>query len=95
MEAPKEILEVVQSQMTETVVEKVSEGIAGNVAIGVLGAAVPVAGLVMLGGKLVDWFSSSNDGAEEALKEWEKTQSTPISGEEAHGFVNGYRWAKK
>lgn len=60
MEAPKEILEVVQSQMTEVVVEEVAEGVAGNVAIGILGAAVPIAGLAMLGGKLVSWFSSSD-----------------------------------
>ena len=31
--------------------------------------------------------------AEQALKEWEKTETFPVSSVEAHGFINGFKWA--
>ena len=33
--------------------------------------------------------------AEQALQEWIKTQSLPVSDVEEHGFINGYNWALK
>lgn len=33
--------------------------------------------------------------AEQALKEWESTESLPVSEVEQHGFINGFRWAIK
>ncbi|CAB4132220.1 hypothetical protein UFOVP139_35 [uncultured Caudovirales phage] len=89
MEVPKEVVEIAE--------EKAAEAVLGTSVLTVLGAAIPVVGIAALGAKLVsNWVvSEDDDGAEAAFKEWEKTQSLPVSGEEAHGFVNGYRWAKK
>lgn len=88
MEVPKEVVEIAE--------EKAAEAVLGTSVLTVLGAAIPVVGIAALGAKLVgNWVTSEDDGAEEAFKEWEKTQSLPVSGEEAHGFINGYRWAKK
>ena len=33
--------------------------------------------------------------AKQALQEWIKTQSLPVSDVEEHGFINGYNWALK
>jgi hypothetical protein len=33
------------------------------------------------------------NNAEQALKEWIKTQSLSVSDVEEHGFINGYNWA--
>ena len=88
MDIPKEVVEAAE--------EKAIESVAGTAAITTLGVAIPVVGVAMLGAKLVsNWFSSDDDGAEAALKEWIETQSSPVSEVEAHGFINGYRWAKK
>jgi hypothetical protein len=35
----------------------------------------------------------TNENAEQALKEWEKTETFPVSSVEAHGFINGFKWA--
>lgn len=37
----------------------------------------------------------TNKNAEQALKEWEKTETFPVSSVEAHGFINGFKWAIK
>ena len=88
MDIPKQAIEAAE--------QKVAEEVLKDSALTVLGVAVPVVGVAMLGAKLVgSWFSSEDDGAEEALKAWIETQSSPVSDVEAHGFVNGYRWAKK
>lgn len=36
---------------------------------------------------------NSNDLAKKALKEWESTETFPVSDVEAHGFINGFNWA--
>lgn len=83
-------------EIVETVVEQVAENTLGTTTLAVLGTAVPVVGLAVVAGSLLGrLFSSEDDGAEQAFKDWEKTQSLPVSEIEAHGFVNGYRWAKK
>jgi hypothetical protein len=35
------------------------------------------------------------NNAEQALQDWIKTQSLPVSDVEEHGFINGYNWALK
>jgi len=35
----------------------------------------------------------TDEDAEQAFKEWEKTETFPVSNIEAHGFINGFRWA--
>ena len=35
----------------------------------------------------------TNEDAEQALKEWEKTETFPVGNVEAHGFINGFKWA--
>lgn len=88
MDIPKEAIEAAE--------QKVAEEVLKDSALTVLGVAVPVVGVAMIGAKLVgSWFSSEEDDAEAQFLEWEKTQSLPVSGEEAHGWINGYRWAKK
>lgn len=36
---------------------------------------------------------NTNKLAEQAFKEWEKTQTFAVSSIEEHGFINGYNWA--
>jgi hypothetical protein len=35
----------------------------------------------------------TDEDAKQAFKEWEKTETFPVSNIEAHGFINGFRWA--
>jgi hypothetical protein len=37
----------------------------------------------------------TNDDAEQAFKEWEKTETFAISNVEYHGFINGFKCALK
>lgn len=84
-----------QDQIVEAVQQKLAEEAAKKVAMATLGVAVPVVGLAMLGYGALSHLFSGDDDAEEALKAWVETQSSPVSEVEAHGFINGYRWAKK
>jgi len=36
-----------------------------------------------------------NELAEKAFKEWEKTETFPVSSVEKHGFINGFIFALK
>lgn len=87
----------IPDQVLKVAEEKVAEEVFRDTALTALGVAIPVAGVAILGAKLVgSWFSSDDsDGEQAALKEWIESQPSPVSDTLAHGFISGYRWAKK